>query len=599
MPAIRRFCLCFVLLYLIPGLVTARVVDWSEVSFPPGIRALPDVCGKVNVDDALLLGSTPLDRGPVVAYPDWPQLESGSSDRGGIYCNLDADPELELVYCSSNRVFAWNIDATDVPGWPLYVTGYPFGAPAYGDIDGDGIGDIVVSTRIGAGNDGRLYAFEADGTVKSGFPVTTTGGATKTPTLGDLDADGALEIVIEERAYPTGYVCVYSGDGSVYPGWPQELDYVPGSAAAVGDITGDGVPEIIAESYYHLYAYDTAGNLLSGFPVSPGSGRVFSYSTPVLADMDGDGVREILCGDHSSGAGNGAVHVIRNDGTPLPGWPRYVSYWIYGPVAVGDIDGDGNPDVAVGDQVLAGSPVNMVYGWDATGANLTGFPITSLWAVNSQIILVDLDGDDQVELMFDDNTGNNRYMGYNHDGTPMAGWPLPMQGSSFFNNPLAVDINQDGGLDLSGAGGVSTTSTYFYLWDANAPVNPAKSYLPILQYNVRHDGVYNPPGTAGIAVELAAPRRQLGHAAPNPFSRDTAISLALGGDADASVRLAIYNVHGRRVRTLLAAEITGAGDRTVTWDGRDDRGNAQAAGVYWWSLQVGDQVTTRSVVLAR
>jgi len=270
-------------------------------------------------------------------------------------------------------------------------------------------------------------------------------------------------------------------------------------------------------------------------------------------------------------------------------------------VAVGDIDGDGSPDVAVGDQVLAGSPVTRVYGWDAGGVDLPGFPITSVWAVNNQIILADLDGDDQVELMFDDNTSNNQYMGYNHDGTPMAGWPLPLQGMSFFNMPFAIDMNQDGELDLSGAADPTSSSTNGYLWDANAPFNPSKSYLPVLQYNVQHDGVYVPPVSTGIAGgQAAAPHWQMGLAAPSPFRSSTAISFSLGLEIDAPVGLVIYDVQGRRVRTMLAERASsGTGEWTAIWDGRDDRGREQAAGVYWWTLRAGDRVMSRSVVLAR
>ena len=84
------------------------------------------------------------------------------------------------------------------------------------------------------------------------------------------------------------------------------MDYVPGSEVAVGDINGDEIPEIITESAYYLHAYTPGGTLMPGFPYSPGPDRVFSYSTPVLADLDEDGNREIICGDHSQTDGSGA-----------------------------------------------------------------------------------------------------------------------------------------------------------------------------------------------------------------------------------------------------------------------------------------------------
>ncbi|MEZ5196307.1 MAG: FG-GAP-like repeat-containing protein [Bacteroidales bacterium] len=425
-------------------------------------------------------------------YPNWPVQLVGNSSRGGIYCNLDEDDELEIVYNVEQQVYAWNVDGSVVDGWPQTVQLFPDGAPAFGDIDGDGEGEIVVSTRsAGTGNTGRLHAFHKDGTVVSGFPVTLIGGTTKTPVLADLNGDNTFEIILEERAYPNGYVGVYKGDGTSYPGFPVTLDYIPGSAVAVGDITGDNIPEIIAESYYSIYALDVNGNVLEGFPFTPGNDRVFSYSTPVLADLDGDGKREIIAGDHSSAAGNGAVHVLKYDGSFFPGWPKYTGYWIYGPPAVGDIDGDGSLDIAIGDQVLSGTPVSKVFVWDKDGNALPGWPTTPIWAINNQILLADLDGDNSVELMWDDNTDAGVYLGYNHDGTPMDEWPLTVTGSTFFMNPFVTDINNDGLLDISGAGrNLITSEINFYLWNANVPVNSELAELPVLQYNVQHDGVY-------------------------------------------------------------------------------------------------------------
>lgn len=469
------------------------VVDISQLKQQDFHAVVPDVEGKVLLHESVyeeLLATDVLNG--IEPYNNWPLSYTGSSSRGGVYCNMDEDDDLEIVYCVTNQVYAWNIDGTVVDGWPNTVNQYPDGAPAFGDVDGDGEGDIVISSRqAGTGNTGTLTAYHQDGSLLDGFPVSMTGGATKTPVLADLNGDGVYEIIVEERAWPDGYLGVFSGDGTYWPGFPVALDYIPGSAVAVGDITGDNIPEIVAESYYSIYAFDVEGNVLEGFPFTPGNDRVFSYSSPVLADMDGDGLREIIAGDHSTATGNGAVHILKNDGTALDGWPQYVSYWIYGPAAVGDIDGDGELDVAVGDQVLAGSPSDKVYAWDKEGNNLAGWPTEPMNAINNQILLADLDGDDQVELMWDDNTSENVYIGYNHDGSVMEGWPLSLNGSSFFMNPFVADVNNDGILDISGASGIITTNDLgFYLWNANVSVNPDHSPLTILQYNVRHDGTY-------------------------------------------------------------------------------------------------------------
>jgi len=489
------------------ALPQASVVPCQEIpdSFKPYV--MPDVDGKVLIDRSVLQSHPPLNyrADTIYPYPGWPLRIAGTSQRGGIACNIDTDDDLEVIYNIGNKVYALNHDGTDVPGWPKTVASTPAeGAPAFGDIDGDGIGDIVVTTRTpGTANDGKIYAFNLDGSNKPGFPVTCTGGPVRTPVLADLDGDEIMEIIIEEREYPTGFVNVYKGDGTIMPGWPQEMDYIPASAVAVGDITGDDIPEIVAESYYSVFAYDINGNLLEGFPFAPGTNRVFSYSSPVLADINGDGLREIIVGDHSLSSGNGQVHVLDNTGQQIPGFPCTVSNWIYAPVAVANFDGLGGLDILVGDQVLSGVPSDKLYAWSSDGTPLAGFPVPSLNAINSQTIIADIDGDFMYEAIIDDNTTAGIYRAFNHDGTELTtgGWPLPVIGSTFFMNPLITDLNFDGKMDfVGGSNEITTTFTNLYEWNFDIAYAPYSIVLPVLQYNIQHTGVYGHIDTLYVGI---------------------------------------------------------------------------------------------------
>ncbi len=486
-----------------------RVVDVTDIEIDTDIgtvvRFLPDVEGKVLVHESLYdLIKQGNNREGAEVFPGYPVAYGGANERGGVYCQMDDDPELELAYPVSSSLLALNIDGTPVPGWPQILDYDTDGAASFGDIDGDGIGEIVVTThQVGSFAFGSVYAFETDGTNVQGFPVPTEGGGVKTPVLADLNSDGALEIIITVRDWPDGLVYVFRGNGILYPGWPVRMDYVPGSDAAVGDIDGDDIPEIVVQSYNGLHVFSTEGALRQGFPYYPGQGRVFSYSTPVLADIDGDGNREIICGDHSIENGSGAVHIVKNNGTSWFDWPFLTAFWIYGPPSVGDINDDGLLDIVVGDQTLSGTPVNQIYAWTAvTGEMHPGFPITEVNGINSQILLVDLDGDGMVELLADDNTATSsigNYPAFNHDGTRVEGWALETFGSTFFVNPMVLDVNDDGILDISGGGvdpGESITS--LYLWNSGVTHNRELDILTILQYNTRHNGVYGDTLMVGI-----------------------------------------------------------------------------------------------------
>jgi hypothetical protein len=334
------------------------------------------------------------------------------------------------------------------------------------------------------------------------------------------------------------------------------MDYIPASAPAVGDITGDGIPEIVAESYYQVWAFDINGAVIEGFPYIPaGTGRVFSYSTPVLADFDGDGLREIVVGDHNLSSGNGAIHVIKNNGTVYPGWPRFTQQWIYGPASVADIDGDGSLDILVGDQVLSGTPASKVYGWKSDGTNLPGFPIGPIWSVNSQIIVADLDGDALVELMFDDNTGSGIINGYNHDGTMMAGWPISVTGSSFFCNPFVFDVEGNGSLNISANRYDSNSlKTFLYLWETEVTFDQELAILPVLGYNVRHTGVYGEYYNPTVSIDENTVQGSFGvSCTPNPCRETTLINFHRVGTGQ--VDILVFDSKGSLVKKIKSGKL--------------------------------------------
>jgi subtilisin family serine protease len=83
---------------------------------------------------------------------------------------------------------------------------------------------------------------------------------------------------------------------------------------------------------------------------------------------------------------------------------------------------------------------------------------------------------------------------------------------------------------------------------------------------------------------------------PNPFNPETRIEYSLSRPG--RVTLSIFNVAGQLVRTL-ANEIKQAGGHEVTWDGRDERGQSVASGVYFYRLRFEGQTQTRKMLLLR
>jgi endonuclease/exonuclease/phosphatase family metal-dependent hydrolase len=107
--------------------------------------------------------------------------------------------------------------------------------------------------------------------------------------------------------------------------------------------------------------------------------------------------------------------------------------------------------------------------------------------------------------------------------------------------------------------------------------------------------------TAFVESGASAPGDQvltlaLSSGAPNPFTDQTALRLALPQAAD--VELVVYDVTGRAVRTLAASSLP-AGEHQILWDGRDDFGREAASGIYFCRATVGDWEQVRKLVVMR
>jgi hypothetical protein len=561
---------------------------------------VPDVMGYVNVieSDGVNSYNNVYNVDSFPSFTGFPKYGmSGSTFEGGIFCNMDGDADLEIVYNVGFTVQAWNHDGTNVAGWPQTVPTYALeGAPAFGDIDGDGQEEIVV-TNHGLTSGGFIHAFRKNGTTVPGFPINH-GYSTRTPVLANLDNTGGLEIIVNKRLSGSGEVWVYRGNATTFPGWPKTINHVPASSAAVGDITGDGIPEIVMESYLSLYAYDAAGNVLAGFPFSMPNGDVNSYSSPVLADVDGDNIREIVFGSHGNSLSY--VYLLKNNGTVMAGWPKTTTQWIYSPPAVGYIDGDNIIDIAVGDQVASGSPLNYVYAWNKNGTALTGFPAGPIWAINAQIIIADVDNDNNMELICDDNTqtaGRGKYLAFNHDGTPVAGWDAGTNGSTFFSTPMLGDVNRDGILDFAGTGGsTGPATTNAYLWNTGMTYNTAKVTIPMWQYNSRHNGVY---GDNQVVVGIqpisgSVPEKfSLKQNYPNPFNPATKIRFDIPAGMQENTRLVVYDISGRVMSELVNGALNN-GTYEAEWNA-----SAFASGIYFYKLTSGSYSAVKKMMLVK
>lgn len=106
-----------------------------------------------------------------------------------------------------------------------------------------------------------------------------------------------------------------------------------------------------------------------------------------------------------------------------------------------------------------------------------------------------------------------------------------------------------------------------------------------------------PPSTSAVQpLEPGSPKLELLQNRPNPVSGSTVIPFQL--DARGAARLDIFDIAGRKVRTLVDGELA-AGAHAIDWNGCDDSGSALSDGIYLYRLNAGDRVESRRMVLVK
>jgi hypothetical protein len=112
----------------------------------------------------------------------------------------------------------------------------------------------------------------------------------------------------------------------------------------------------------------------------------------------------------------------------------------------------------------------------------------------------------------------------------------------------------------------------------------------------KYDGMEKDPGVSGVEESIVRLPISLSQNAPNPFSPTTRISFSLQERTDVS--LIVADPSGRLVRTLVAQPLN-KGHHNYTWDGRDDKGRAVSAGVYFYYLNTDKGKASKKMVLTR
>jgi hypothetical protein len=181
-------------------------------------------------------------------------------------------------------------DRNDVSSW-LLPTRF-----IAADINGGGTKELVVSEGLSSST-WTLRLFASDGSPQT-WKVPVLDGWPYAMVAADLDNNGLLETIVASYSGTQGTLDVFQPDGSERPGWPVHAGAGP-SFIAVGDLNRDGHKEIVWSIVHNqLYVLNDGGGVYSSvwplhFPVTTNNTPPTTGSV-VIGDVDGDGFPEIV-----------------------------------------------------------------------------------------------------------------------------------------------------------------------------------------------------------------------------------------------------------------------------------------------------------------
>lgn len=322
-----------------------------------------------------------------------------------------------------------------------------------GDVNGDGRPDVVARDPHVA--HGTLWIYLNNGTSTPWTTRTSAGTGwdfASAMMLGDVNGDGRADLVTRDPAVDQGTMYVYPNNGTANP-WPTRFWAGTGwnlaSTVMLGDVNSDGKPDIVArDGGGALWVYPGNGSPTSNPWTTSriGAGTGWNLATSLaLGDVTGDGRPDVVIRD-----GTGALYVYPNSGA-TSGNPFTVArsqlgsgFTFADTLLLGDVNGDGRPDLIArpgGDLWVYAGP-----SWTTRNSAGTG------WEALDQFAIADLNGDGHPDLVGRNPALDNGTLWlYPGDGTadPWTAAPTWIgTGWNLADTVLLGDLTGDGHPDI-------------------------------------------------------------------------------------------------------------------------------------------------------
>jgi len=384
----------------------------------------------------------------------WPQVTSNKIDSSASSGDVDGDGKPEIfigsgiadIECSGGGIYSFTSSGTlrfskkapdNVPGPGKQCQNPAIQAsPALADINRDGQADVTFGA-LGL----KTWSFNQNGQLNFGWPYYWDDTQYGSPAIADITGDGQADLILPGDSSPGGPVdwrggMVRAMTGYGQPIWEFKTNEIVRSSPSIGDVNGDGDIEIVfgtgnywahnggASDSTKVFVLNRAGKLLCSHDVG-----AQVMASPTLADVNGDGIRDVVFGTWQtpSFANDGKVWAL--DGAtcnPLPHYPvDSGGFLVLGQITTADINHDGAQDLIV-------PTANGVHAFDGKTA-LALFTLNQgIASYKNAPLVTDLDGNGQLDIVIAGTEGDGvtgliqRYeIGASEGSVPgSSGWPM-------------------------------------------------------------------------------------------------------------------------------------------------------------------------------
>ena len=310
---------------------------------------------------------------------------------------------VSLLFLGESDALAQGISFVRSNNIPIALGSYSITS---GDFNGDGKLDLVVSSASNA----VLLLNNGDGTFKS----VDLGFVARFTLVADVNRNKKADLIV--LIGTEAFVLLANGDGTFQP-----RKFIPIFPLAVADFNGDGNPDLLAQCQngaINVYPGNGDGTFRSSLPCSAETrDGDWSTRTIVVGDLNGDGKLDVVWGNVRS-SNYIWVYLGKGDGTFQSPYPVDAGTDQGGkPIAMGDLNHDGKPDLVVGTQfgiaVLLGNGDGTFQNNHPDTPTTPGGPaflqffdgfnhfLAREWFYGNDIFIRDFDGDGNPDILLD------------------------------------------------------------------------------------------------------------------------------------------------------------------------------------------------------